>query len=274
MARIDNLTNFLTDVAVAIKDKKGITETITPANFDTEIASIETGGNSYKIEDGRYFFYQGARLSELDNIAAVSAFKDCSSMFSQTRNKTTINVKNLDMSHATKIDGMFQGCFELTNLDFSSWNTPNLTSMRGVFNGDSKLKTINFKNVDTSKVTDMSSLFLGCSALTNLDISTFNTSNTTSLAQMFSGCSALTALDLSGWDTSKVTNYEGTFMSCKNLQELDIRNFDFTKASSYSSVFSSIPADCLIIVKDDTAKDWVLARRSDFTNVKTVAELA
>ena len=31
--------------------------------------------------------------------------------------------------------------------------------------------------------------------------------------------------------------------------------------------------NCEIIVKDDTAKSWLLARRSDLTNVKTVAEL-
>ena len=43
MARIDNLGNFLTDVATSIRTKKGTTNTITPANFDTEIASIETG---------------------------------------------------------------------------------------------------------------------------------------------------------------------------------------------------------------------------------------
>lgn len=107
MARTDNLTNFLTDVAGAIKDKKGTTEPISPANFDTEIASIETGGSSYKIEDGRYFFYQGIRLNELENIAAVSAFKDCSNMFSQTRNLTTIDVAKLNMDYATKVEGMF-----------------------------------------------------------------------------------------------------------------------------------------------------------------------
>lgn len=46
MARIDTLANFLTDVASAIKEKTGKTDTITPANFDTEIASIESGGSS------------------------------------------------------------------------------------------------------------------------------------------------------------------------------------------------------------------------------------
>lgn len=44
MARIDNLNNFLTDVAGAIKNKTGVTS-ITPANFDTAINNISTGLN-------------------------------------------------------------------------------------------------------------------------------------------------------------------------------------------------------------------------------------
>ena len=43
MADTSNLSNFLTDVANSIRNKKGTTEEIPAANFDTEIASIETG---------------------------------------------------------------------------------------------------------------------------------------------------------------------------------------------------------------------------------------
>lgn len=43
MARINNLTNFITDVANAIKTKSEITRTITPSEFDTLINNIETG---------------------------------------------------------------------------------------------------------------------------------------------------------------------------------------------------------------------------------------
>ena len=46
MARIDNLTNFLTDVASAIKDKKGDNTPISASNFDTEIANLPSGGES------------------------------------------------------------------------------------------------------------------------------------------------------------------------------------------------------------------------------------
>lgn len=43
MARVDNLENFLTDVAGAIKAKKGTTDKIPAADFDTEIKSITSG---------------------------------------------------------------------------------------------------------------------------------------------------------------------------------------------------------------------------------------
>ena len=44
MAKNDNLTDFLTDIADAIRAKKGSTGKINPQNFSAEIASIESGG--------------------------------------------------------------------------------------------------------------------------------------------------------------------------------------------------------------------------------------
>ena len=44
MAKNDNLTDFLVDVADAIRAKKGMTDKINPQDFSSEIASIEIGG--------------------------------------------------------------------------------------------------------------------------------------------------------------------------------------------------------------------------------------
>ena len=46
MARTDTLINFLTDVAAAIKAKKGDDTAIPAANFDTEITNLPSGGNN------------------------------------------------------------------------------------------------------------------------------------------------------------------------------------------------------------------------------------
>lgn len=49
MAKSDNLTDFLTDVAEAIRAKKGTTGKINPQDFASEIASIESGGKKQRV---------------------------------------------------------------------------------------------------------------------------------------------------------------------------------------------------------------------------------
>lgn len=63
MARINNLTNFVTDVANAIKTKSGISRTITPSEFDTLIGDIQTGTDvsdttalAADVEEGKVFY--------------------------------------------------------------------------------------------------------------------------------------------------------------------------------------------------------------------------
>lgn len=132
-------------------------------------------------------------------------------------------------------------------------------------------------NLDTKNITDMGNMFYQCSNVTSLDLSGFNTSNVTTMAHMFYTCSKITRLDLSNFDTSKLTNTSYLFYKCRALTFLDIRNFDFTNVTTYNDMFGSSnstgPANnCLIIVKDDTAKTWITTNFSRLTNVKTVAE--
>lgn len=44
MAKDNNIQNFLTDVADAIREKKGTTDAINPQDFSSEISSLEVGG--------------------------------------------------------------------------------------------------------------------------------------------------------------------------------------------------------------------------------------
>lgn len=67
MAKNNNLTDFLTDVADAIRAKKGSTAKINPQDFSAEIASIESGGGSggaasVIFNDVNFFDYDGNLL--------------------------------------------------------------------------------------------------------------------------------------------------------------------------------------------------------------------
>jgi hypothetical protein len=63
MAKNDNLTDFLTDVADAIRAKKGTAAKINPQDFSSEIASISTGGGDTPtpdmpvVGDGKTYLY-------------------------------------------------------------------------------------------------------------------------------------------------------------------------------------------------------------------------
>lgn len=92
MARIDNLNNFLTDVAGAIREKTGKKDAINPASFDTEIASIIT----QTVEPAEMYFIvngqeqkditEGYRFEEpvhlLDNANAVKQTEESFNMYS------------------------------------------------------------------------------------------------------------------------------------------------------------------------------------------------
>ena len=153
--------------------------------------------------------------------------------------------------------------------------TPEFISFRGYTGNSLEIAT---RNIDTSNITNMKDIFNGCKSLTSLDLSGWNTSKVTSMQNMFNSCSSLTNLDLSSFDTSNVTNMQNIFDGCYSLTKLDIRNFNFDKVTTYLYMFMNIQKDCEIIVKDDTAKEWVLSMAKnyssvEFTNIKTVTEL-
>lgn len=128
-------------------------------------------------------------------------------------------------------------------------------------------------NLDTSKIKNMSYMFYQCVNLTSLNLTNFDVSSVENFEAMFAMCSKLKSLNLSNWVISNATNMNYMFQECEELENLDIRTMDFTNVTNSSNIFRDIPNDCEVIVKDETAKAWVLNKNSNLTNVKTVAEL-
>ena len=239
MARTNSLGNFLTDVADAIREKKGTTDTILASNFDTEIASIESGVdiNEYlsdtitngsnslggwaktikkmrspltvKGTDAQYMFnrYPLNELPQLDTSNVTNMYY----MFYECPNLTTI--PQLDTSNVTNMSYMFGYCTKLTTV--TQLNTSNVTNMSGMFSGCNKLTTI--PQLDTSNVNNMYYMFSNCPNLTT--IPQLNTSNVNTISGMFSGCNKLTTIpQLNG---EKLINVRYAFNNCTSLENFN-----------------------------------------------------
>ena len=131
MARVDNLTNFLTDVASAIKTKTEDPTNIPAAEFDNRIMNIQSGGMDYintnlsidKIVDKSMGYSSFSRLYPLRNMINMSgAFMD---------NRDITYIPYISTINITDMSNMFNGCSNLTDLPIL--NMVNVVNAEGMF---------------------------------------------------------------------------------------------------------------------------------------------
>jgi len=161
MARTDTLSNFLTDVAEAIREKKGTTDTISASSFDTEIASIESGGGN--VDD--YWDFSGLRNYGL----LIEYIK---------------TIPNFDASIYTSFNKMFQNFYGLKTLPV--FDTSNVTNFSYAFQYCRNLDLSIIEKWDTSKATNMSYMFANLQGdIVDRIAPNMNTSNVTNAEGMF-----------------------------------------------------------------------------------------
>ena len=160
--------------------------------------------------------------------------------------------------------------FEDTYRKLYNLYLPNCTSMYGIFANNS-CHTIEIKNIIAPNMTDVGGLFIYDSSIKKCVVDV-KSDNITTMTSMCNGCSSLVEADLSAMKSPKLTSTSGMFKDCKKLEKIDIRNMTFSSVANYTDMFTNVPANCLIIVKDSTAKSWITSKFTNLTNVKTVAE--
>ena len=165
MADTSNLSQFLTDVADAIRTKKETTEPIPAANFDTEILSIETGSQENLQEQ---LDAQDLIIQQLQEELSDKAIYDCNYYNARVvpgNGKITSYIteisKQLDTSNVTHMQSMFSDCTNLTTIP--ELNTSNVQTMQYMFSGCTSLTTI--PELNTGKVDDMGSMFRDCTSV-------------------------------------------------------------------------------------------------------------
>lgn len=143
---MSKLTELLTNIANAIRSKKGTTEPINAQNFASEIERL--------------------KANTLKNLLDYS--KSCFNMFNTNRQITDLTdyISFEDTSNVINMDQMFYSCpylYKIPPLD-----TSKVTTMRSMFNNCSRLYSVPL--LDASNVTFMNSMFINCSKLTNLTL--------------------------------------------------------------------------------------------------------
>lgn len=234
MAKNNNLTDFLTDIANTIRTKKGTTLAINPQNFSSEIESIETGVdnplianndtemNTY-LNDTKYLNMYVKFTGQSETYVTGETYKIVEEYADPTQYEpvgSTISVK--DILNVRNGQYLFYNCTTLTDDQLNSIikfdDTENVTNMNQMFIGCNKLTSIPL--LDTSKVTDMSYMFSLCKSLTTITF--LNTNNVTRMNSMCDGCDKLTKIDI-----SKLANSNSGFAnSSYSLKTLIIRTMD------------------------------------------------
>lgn len=221
MAKNNNLKDFVTGVAGAIREKKGTTELINPQDFENEIRTIQTGvdtsdatATADDIRLGKIAYgADGKMIGTIADYDGTSEPASGKSLFVQLVDKSVTSVSEEDLKGITTIGNYaFYYCDRLTSIIIPS----SVTSI-----GDyafSYCYSLTNATIPNSVTRINTYAFYSCRSLTSITIP----DGVTLIGwYAFQGCSNLTNVTIS----DSVTTIGGqAFSDCENLMNVIIGN--------------------------------------------------
>ena len=219
MAKNNNLTDFLTDTANAIRTKKGTTGKINPQDFSSEIASIQTGvdtsdatATADDILLGKTAYAKGEKLTGTIETYAGEGGETVNKLASFA-DGTLTEITADDLAGATKIaDYAFYSYSPLTSVTI-----PNSVTSIGssAFRSCGSLTSVTIPNSVTSIGGDA---FNGCTSLISIILPN---SVTLISGYMFYRCSKLTSITIPN-SVEGIDRY--AFNGCTSLTSIILPN--------------------------------------------------
>jgi hypothetical protein len=223
MSKDNNLTDFLTDVADAIREKKGTADKINPQNFSDEIKGIKTSiwtGHAdveglkaigWDDEDIAYYQEHGVNwMEEDDEYHKVS--DDNKALYGvltagniQEYKDRIVYLPKINTSGRINFDNFFENCN----------------------------KMIAIPKIDTSSANNMYKMFCDCYLLSYIPL--LDTSKVSSILQFAQNCYSLH--HVADIDTRNVTSCEYAFRGCRSLRL--VPNININGSNSIEYMFQS-----------------------------------
>lgn len=238
MARTDNLKNYLTDVANAIREKTKTTDKIKASEFDDKIRGISGAseqwewalnnvinfssanptffkGNKYLKVMPNYFNEECAKITNWSN-----AFNGCSNL---------VDV-DIDTSDGTNFTSTFRACTKLTNESIKNLNFDKMTNGFAMFGYGTKITQL--PNFNHEIITNMGEMFWA-SALSDLGETDLNFPKVTNADYIFGETQITKVPNLS---FPEATTAKGLFQSCLKLNSF-LHNLDIPKVTTVYQLF-------------------------------------
>ena len=219
---------------------------------------IYINGKKQELVTHSYNFTQKNNFVELKWNKSIDS---CRNMFRGCRDITEFDFSNFNTSQVKDMAFMFMYCSSLTSLNLTNFDTSKVIDIGYTFHDCSSLTSLDLSKFDTSEVIYMGFMFQHCISLTSLNLSNFNTSKALRTRLMFRNCTSLTYLDLSNFDTSKVTWMYEMFDGCINLEYINLKNFTEKSlngnVNNFSNIFRNIPENVVICIDENNTKNKI-----------------
>jgi len=179
--------------------------------------------------------------------------------------KTIEGIENWDVSKSENFTTMFRYCYELENLDLSTWKPSSGKTFNSMFSDCVKL------NLDKDALTDwdMSSavkinhMFYNCPSLQELNLSGWDMPNLITTTHMFADCSSLKTVDFSDWNTPSLVSLDCIFNDCVSLEYLDMGDVDTQNVTEFSQMFER----CVSLRRVDGLENWDTSKAGTFAEM-------
>ena len=185
--------------------------------------SIFNSSNS--IHNMSYMFYKCYGLTGMPSIDTRAA-ENMSNMFFYCNNTAFSEVTDFHIDSATNITSLFEGCTNLTKVEFTGTKNGGTVSASSlttgntnkVFNSCNKIGMITFQDHEFSTLGSFYNFLTGAKgSLKQISFNEIDAPGLTTFASMFDGFAKLRSVDLSGLKAENVTSAEKMFNGCTNL---------------------------------------------------------